>query len=370
MESTLSFRHRSIHSSDRVVRRRLISTRRHAFTLVELLVVIAIIGVIISLTLPAIQSMRERSRRTGCEQNMRDIGTAISAHYVSHGYYPIGCLNEEDTVQSQANSGMHHSWTLSILPGLDMKPAYDQVDFETSVYADKHQPLRMVQPPVFLCPSYPTASVSTAVSSYAGNNHDVEAPIASGNNGVFLVNRAVTDDDISDGLDYTIFIGEKVQPDALELGWMSGTNATLRNTGTAIGEDLARVVRMQPVTDKSKNVVGGFGSFHPGGALVMLGQGQTRFLTTSTDLRILRQMGNRADGELPIQWRPDNPRDPAAAVETTPADAEESLVPPAEKETDEADRAEVENALQNGAKKDDATATFNNQIAEPERDDA
>ena len=52
--------------------------RRRGLTFVEVLVVIVIIVFLILLALPAVQSVREASRRTWCVNNMMQIGTACT----------------------------------------------------------------------------------------------------------------------------------------------------------------------------------------------------------------------------------------------------------------------------------------------------
>jgi hypothetical protein len=80
-------------------------------------------------------------------------------------------------------------------------------------------------------------------SNYVGLHHHAAGPIDSWNTGAFVLNRANPIEDIRDGLGQTIFISEKKvgnDPYA-DLGWISGTKATLRNMGSLNSRLLAAV---------------------------------------------------------------------------------------------------------------------------------
>ena len=285
------------------------------FTLMEVLMVFAIISIFLSVLLPAILGAREASRRTQCENNLKQIMLAIQNYGETFQVFPPGVVNESGPIANQ-DKGYHVSWAVQLLPYMEQSMLASSVDTGSSIYSPANWKVRSTFISILSCPSDPGPAQGpsrVAQNSYAAVHSDVELPIDAGNSGVFFLNSKLRYEGIPDGTSQTIFVGEKPRND-LDLGWVSGTRATLRNTGTPINSgDLlhsrtpvkmwgadGRTLDGSPFIPDPKNpyLVGGFGSHHEHGANFGFGDGSVRFVSETVQRDVYRRLANRADGEM------------------------------------------------------------------------
>lgn len=322
--------------------------RSTGFTLVELLVVVAIIGILVALLLPAVQAAREAARRSQCSNNLVQLILAVQHYEMAHGVYPAGTMEAKGPIVNRQR-GYHHSWITQVLPYFEENAAFRSIDWKVGVYHKNNGPVRSHRIRNLICPSTPF--ISSGHSAYAAVHHDVEAPIDVNNHGVFFLNSRVRYEDVTDGSSHTIYLGEKLL-EPTDLGWMSGTRATLRNMGLPVNATMGamRAARTSFVSSMNSNVdlsnstpedkeldaltpqetaplpgarsgesgkaegagvtfdpiaatasplyVGGFDSHHPGGAMFAYGDGHIGFKAVTVSPQVMQQLAHRNDGTM------------------------------------------------------------------------
>jgi prepilin-type processing-associated H-X9-DG protein len=275
-------------------------------TLVEILVVITIIGVLLAVTLPALQAAREAARRVECQHRLRQLGTAASQHIERQGGLPIGCAGCKLSLPPGGGPPAPQrfiAWNVQLLPFLERSALWDAFDFSLPSYRPENRPVAGTVVEEFLCPSTIETAVrqprglwqGAAFTDYAGI-YGVEGPgrtttdpsaaqwLRDDSLGVMLYERPVAPREIVDGLTRTAAIAETVLRRQTESEWINGHNvfaqeaATRVNQGSGIGNDI--------------------GGPHDGGAFVVFCDAHVEFVSELIDSRVLIALLTKAGGEL------------------------------------------------------------------------
>lgn len=256
------------------------TARNRGFTLLELLVVMAVIAMLVSVLVPALSRIREAAHRTTCLNNLKQIGLALQQYELAHKVLPPGSVNETGPIRT-APVGYHHGWYTMLLPYLDAGPLYADVDTSVGIYDEGQAAVRSTLLLLLICPSDTSPRFSqrnddvvAALTNYAGNHHPSPALIDSTNHGVLFLNSRVRYEDIVDGSSHTIFVGEFARSPR-DLGWASGTFASLRNGGALIGGAAPPAHAGEDLSPAAC----GFSSQHAGGSNYCFGDGSVRFLS-------------------------------------------------------------------------------------------
>ena len=291
------------------------------FTLVELLVVIAIIGVLVALLLPAVQFAREAARRMQCSNNMKQIGIGIHSHHDAVKVVPPGAVDSATVtlVHERFNIPVNreHGWAVFLLPYIEQQPLADQYKFAFDWRAPENQIVRETKMPVFNCPSTPNQSRMdsftsggftwrAAVGDYAPNNKINTALYPLGlidllsnksPQGMLEVNKITGLGECHDGLSATMFIAEdsgrprryrtrgKVYSGTVSgAGWADRDAEYITHGFTLDGVTAPGPYAVNVTND---NEIYGF---HPGGAMVLFGDGSVHFLGEMIDMKVIARL--------------------------------------------------------------------------------
>ena len=317
---------------------------RKAFTLIELLVVIAIIGVLVALLLPAVQSARESARRIHCQNNLKQLGLAVSMFHDTRKCLPPARFATRPNEPPAYNCALDQpSWTVHIMPFMEQENLYRKFDvfdsFEIAPKEVRQQPLNYLVCPTrrsldmavgettFVDERLPCGCGGTssrvpagALGDYAANHGDVSSGAIGestdfyyGGNGTGsiisvrpLCNGGWAYDwvdklklaNLFDGTSNTFLVGEKhIAPDAFAVPPADGPiysglefSAIARAGGP--GVPIVRN-RFQPSA-----VTFQFGSWHPQICNFAMADGSVQAISNMIDTITLGRLCHRADSEI------------------------------------------------------------------------
>ncbi len=307
---------------------------RRGISLIEVLVAIGIVGLLIAITLPAVQWSRESARRLQCASHLKQLGLAITNYESDYGMYPHGLVHK-----------------YQILPYIDQATVYNSIPAldRRNPYA-RWIPIREVIIPLYLCPTDPEPARSFGADSYAATSY--AACFGSGGqkygfNGMFNLGRnmppylggPVRAADVVNGLSNTVAMSEilhssvgtvkermrvnwelaepmqgpdqldafadvcdSIPPSPADYGWqgLSHRGSPWWNGVNGIGMYNHILTPNRPSCVNGNEHLGAAtaSSLHQLGVNTLFGDGHVAFTPNAIDREVWRKMGSRVNSNL------------------------------------------------------------------------
>ncbi len=306
---------------------------RAAFTLIETLVVMAVIAVLIGIILPAVQQARAAAARGKCQNNLKQVVTAIHLFHDAERRLPYSQYGDENgTAYGAGARSKAWSFLARCLPYIEQQSLYAEAGIPSNLLFATDASAAPIF--ILLCPSDPSATleprldagnlsgIAVGRSSYkgvSGSNWGDDYDQFQGRPGILPTDwrhigvngsydglnegdgmfyrkdllRPLTLNQITDGTSQTLAIGEDVQTAATYLSWPYANNVH----GTcAIPLNVKRPEGGVYPADDWQNTWG-FKSLHASGANFAFADGSVRFLADSINLTVYWGLSTIAGGE-------------------------------------------------------------------------
>lgn len=286
---------------------------RAAFTLIELLVAIAIIGVLVGITLPAVQRARDAGLRAACANNLKQIGLGLHGYHDANHQLPPGM-----SLRFGQAAQPYLSWHARILPHVEQAELWRQA--EAAFRADRnflsppHAGVSAVPVPIFACPADPRTRRAgrhgRALTSYLG----VEGISQFERRGVLYLDSDTRFGDITDGASSTLLVGERPPSGDEIFGWWYAGWGQEQNGSAEMILGVRERMTFRPLAEDCRSGPYEFGpgrlsdpcstfhfwSLHVSGGHFLFADGSAHFLPYSA-ASMLPALSTRAGGES-VQW--------------------------------------------------------------------
>lgn len=128
-------------SNEKAAACRRVFSRRLGISLLELVIVLTIIAMLVTLLLPAIQMVREASRISACNNNLRQLVLGMQGYIDIHHFIP------GPPVESHPSG-----WALELLPFVEEIPLRNSFDTAQVIVTTRNLTAAANRPEIFVCP--------------------------------------------------------------------------------------------------------------------------------------------------------------------------------------------------------------------------